>query len=68
MLGAAIGVVLPSNRDIGGALGFWVAAGMTGFVAIVIVLRHRVLGRSEHTVTHEGPVTKPMINPSERMQ
>ncbi|MGH8860973.1 MAG: MFS transporter [Jatrophihabitantaceae bacterium] len=43
VVGAAIGVLLPSDTRNGGAIGFWVAAVVTGVVAIVVVLRQRVV-------------------------
>ncbi|MGI8762045.1 MAG: MFS transporter [Jatrophihabitantaceae bacterium] len=46
VVGAAIGVVLPSGRGTGGALGFWVAALVVGAVAAVVLLRRRVLERA----------------------
>jgi hypothetical protein len=46
VLGAAIGVVLPSDTQHGGAIGFWVAALITGAVAAVVVLRQRVMNRT----------------------
>ncbi len=46
VLGAAIGVVLPSDAVDGGAIGFWVAAVVMGAVAVVVVLRLRLLNRT----------------------
>ena len=46
VLGAAIGVVLPSDAVDGGAIGFWVAAVIMAAVAVVVVLRLRLLNRS----------------------
>jgi hypothetical protein len=45
VIGAAIGVVLPADRHVGGALGFWVTAAILGSVAVIVTLRHRALGR-----------------------
>ena len=52
VLGAAIGVVLPSDAVDGGAIGFWVAAVIMGAVAVVVVLRLRLLNRT-------SPATQP---------
>ena len=45
VIGAAIGVVLPSDKHNGGAIGFWVAGAVMAAVAIVIALRQRVIQR-----------------------
>jgi TM2 domain-containing membrane protein YozV len=47
VLGAAIGVVLPTTAVDGGAIGFWVAAVVLGGVAVVGGLRMRVINRAE---------------------
>jgi hypothetical protein len=44
--GAAIGVSLPSHRDHGGAIGFWIAAVIVGAGAAIVVLRHRAMNRA----------------------
>jgi hypothetical protein len=46
VIGAALGVALPSDRHVGGALGFWVAFAVLGSVAAIVTLRHRALSRS----------------------
>ena len=43
VLGAAIGVVLPSSKANGGAIGFWVAAAIVGAVAAIVTLRWRAV-------------------------
>jgi hypothetical protein len=43
VVGAAIGVVLPSDRYGQGQIGFWVAGVVMGAVGIVIMLRRRVI-------------------------
>jgi MFS family permease len=45
VLGAAIGVVLPSKSHADGAIGFWVAVGIVGVTAVIVTLRLRALGR-----------------------
>ncbi len=57
VIGAAIGVVLPSTRQAGGAIGFWVAGVLTGAVAIVVVLRQRVINRTAE-VAHQPTNTE----------
>jgi MFS family permease len=47
VVGAAIGVVLPSSAADGGAIGFWVAALIMGAAAVVVVLRLRLLDRTQ---------------------
>jgi hypothetical protein len=47
VMGAAVGVVLPSDKNNGGAIGFWVAAVVLGAVAVVLVLRQRVVRSGE---------------------
>jgi len=44
VVGAAFGVLLPSNH--GGALGFWVSGVVVTAVAAVVVLRYRVISRA----------------------
>ena len=46
VVGAAIGVVLPSSAANGGAIGFWVAAVVMGVVAVIVVLRLRLVNRT----------------------
>ncbi|HEY2300224.1 MAG TPA: MFS transporter [Jatrophihabitans sp.] len=58
VVGAAIGVILPTSASAGGAIGFWVAGIVMGAVAIVIVLRLRVVNRDEqpvHSPEHVRP-------------
>jgi O-antigen/teichoic acid export membrane protein len=43
VVGAAFGVLLPSNH--GGALGYWVGGIVVTAVAAVVVLRYRVINR-----------------------
>ena len=43
VVGAAIGVVLPSSKHSGGAIGFWVAAVLVGAVAVVLTLHQRAM-------------------------
>jgi hypothetical protein len=57
VVGAAIGVLLPSNSKHGGAIGFWVAGAIMGAVAVVVVLRLRVT--NEHTPAHVVPPEPP---------
>jgi MFS family permease len=45
VVGAAIGVVLPSGSHSDGAIGFWVAVAIVGLTAIVVALRLRALGK-----------------------
>ena len=45
VVGAAIGVLLPSNSRGDGAIGFWVAGAVLAVVAVIVVLRQRVIGR-----------------------
>ena len=52
VVGAAIGVALPSNTDGEGQIGFWVAAVIMAAVALVIALRRRVLN-AHHVPTAE---------------
>ncbi|MGH8959955.1 MAG: MFS transporter [Jatrophihabitantaceae bacterium] len=49
VVGAAIGVALPSSRANGGAIGFWVAGVIVGAVAAVTTLRHRATGATAPT-------------------
>jgi hypothetical protein len=53
VVGAAIGVLLPSDNRNGGAIGFWVAGAVMGAVTVVVVLRQRVMNRA--ATTHTGP-------------
>ena len=59
VVGAAFGVLLPSNH--GGALGFWVAGVVVTAVAAVVVLRYRVineLGSSRDRQAQPGAIAK----------
>ncbi|MCW2495931.1 MFS transporter [Jatrophihabitans sp.] len=49
VIGAALGVLLPSNSHHGGAIGFWAAGIITGGVAVVIFLRQRAMTRATAT-------------------
>jgi len=46
VIGAAIGVLLPSTKAHGGAIGFWVAGIILGTISIVILLRQRAETRA----------------------
>ena len=46
VIGAAIGVLLPSKASTGGAIGFWVAGVILTTVAAVIVIRLRTVARA----------------------
>jgi hypothetical protein len=46
VIGAAIGVLLPSSKANGGAIGFWVAGVIVGTASIVILLRQRTMARA----------------------
>ena len=59
VVGAAIGVLLPSDRRNGGAIGFWVAAVIMAAVAIIIGLRYRVMSRAELSQPHLGQPDPP---------
>jgi MFS family permease len=67
VVGAAIGVVLPSDTHHGGAIGFWVAVAIVGVTAIVVTLRMRALGHGHDragmsaatTVTAQVPPPPP---------
>ncbi|MDT4974526.1 MAG: hypothetical protein QOG98_284 [Pseudonocardiales bacterium] len=59
VVGAAFGVLLPSNH--GGAIGFWVAGIVVTAVAVVVVLRYRVInqvGSSRDWQVHPGNAAK----------
>ena len=45
VIGAAIGVVLPSSSPGDGPIGFWVATATVGTVAIVVALRQRAIAQ-----------------------
>jgi MFS family permease len=68
VVGAAIGVLLPSKSQIGGAIGFWVAGAVMGVVAVLVLLRVRVQRRSEprdaEPPAHPGSVDMRKIQPS----
>ena len=49
VIGAAIGVLLPSSKANGGAIGFWVAGVILGAVSIVVLLRQRATTRATQT-------------------
>jgi hypothetical protein len=61
VVGAAIGVVLPSSAANGGAIGFWVAAIVMGAVAVIVVLRLRLLNRTDAA---RAETTNERIHPS----
>jgi MFS family permease len=46
VLGAAIGVLLPSDTNDGGPIGFWVAGIVMGAVAVIVGLRQRLMNRT----------------------
>ena len=46
VIGAAIGVLLPSSAKNGGAIGFWVAGIILGTVSAVVLLRQRSMTRA----------------------
>jgi len=52
VVGAAFGVLLPSNH--GGAIGFWVAGVIVSAVAAVVVLRYRVINLIAPTRERKG--------------
>jgi len=60
VVGAAIGVVLPSSAANGGAIGFWVAALVMGVVAVIVVLRLRLV---ERTTAARAETTTERIHP-----
>jgi MFS family permease len=70
VIGAAVGVVLPSDAAGDGQIGFWVAAVVMGATAVIVVLRLRVLNRratprtdSRHTdSTHTAPAPPEPLN------
>jgi predicted MFS family arabinose efflux permease len=62
VLGAAIGVVLPSNKG-DGYWGFVVAAIIVGTVAVIVVLRHRATSR--HTAREEWPYRPGTVAPDQ---
>jgi hypothetical protein len=45
VIGAAIGVVLPSSSTGDGPIGFWVATALVGAAAVVVTLRQRALAQ-----------------------
>ncbi len=55
VIGAAIGVLLPSTRSAGGAIGFWIAAIVTGAVSVVILLRQRAVNRTGRAGAPQSP-------------
>lgn len=60
VVGAAIGVVLPSSAANGGAIGFWIAALVIGIVAAIVVLRLRLVNR---TAASRAETTTERIHP-----
>ena len=60
VVGAAIGVVLPSSAANGGAIGFWIAALVMGAVAVIVVLRLRLVTR---TAAARAETTTERIHP-----
>jgi hypothetical protein len=72
VVGAAIGVVLPSKSHDDGAIGFWVAVAIVGLTAAVVALRLRALGsdgrshlgtRAGATATTQLPARLPASGP-----
>jgi MFS family permease len=76
VLGAAIGVGLPSDRHHGGALGFWVAGAILAGAAVLVTLRHGTVSRPGSARPHgtvnratpgdapDGPSARPgSVNP-----
>ena len=61
VVGAAIGVVLPSSAANGGAIGFWIAAIVMAAVAVIVVLRLRLVNR---TVAARAEPTSERIHPN----
>ena len=61
VLGAAIGVVLPSSKANGGAIGFWVAAAIVGSVAAIVTLRWRAVKQA--SARREWPVRPGSVGP-----
>jgi MFS family permease len=59
VLGAAIGVVLPSNSNTDGMVAFIVAGVITGAVALLTVLRNRAVRISDETRTRQTPPAYP---------
>jgi hypothetical protein len=59
VVGAAIGVVLPSDTHHGGAIGFWVAGVVMAVVAVITMLRQRVMNRVEHDQAETTPIPPP---------
>jgi hypothetical protein len=59
VLGAAVGVLLPSSSANGGPVGFWVAGLVMGAVAVVIGLRQRLMNRSTPLPPPPGPPSQP---------
>src|SRR6185437_9169707 len=56
VVGAAIGVALPSSKANGGAIGFWVATAIVGTVAAIVTLRTRAVNRTTaEREWHEHP-------------
>ena len=60
VIGAAIGVVLPTSAANGGAIGFWVSAVVMGVVAVIVVLRLRLMNR---TAAARAETTTERIHP-----
>ena len=59
VVGAAIGVLLPSDKHHGGAIGFWVAGVIMGAVAVIIALRYRVMSRNTPSQPNTVPIEPP---------
>ncbi|MEO6884720.1 MAG: MFS transporter [Jatrophihabitantaceae bacterium] len=59
VVGAALGVGLPSDTGIGGSLGFLIAAIIVGVVAVLIVLRERVMRLATAPGAASGRATGP---------
>jgi MFS family permease len=61
VLGAAIGVVLPSNSVGDGTLSLWITAGLLVLLAAVVALRQRAT--TLHTPPSAAPATAPTMPP-----
>jgi MFS family permease len=55
VVGAAIGVLLPSDSDNGGPVGFWVAGVLMAAVGVLVALRQRLMNRTAPPHDHDPP-------------